>query len=138
MIKTKLAACAEKVIREVGSNKISLINILETINSPGFPLFIPKLTCLFITKRSQKDPKILSGTIRFSLDGKELNRVPAKISYEDKFLNRFILAMNGLVIPKPGTLRISFLKENNSEIGFWEIIVKSIGKPKIKKQQSQI
>lgn len=72
------------------------------------------------------------------MDGKELNRVPAKISYEDKFLNRFILAMNGLVIPKPGTLRISFLKENNSEIGFWEIIVKSIGKPKTKKQQSQI
>lgn len=138
MIKTKLALCAEKVIREVGSNKISLINILETINSPGFPLFIPELACLFITKRSQKDPNILSCTIRISLDGKELNRMPGKISYEDKLLNRFILRMNGLVIPKPGTLRISFLKENNREIGFWEIMVKSTGKPKTKKQQSQI
>lgn len=138
MIKTKLALCAEKVIREVGSNKISLINILETINSPGFPLFIPELACLFITERSQEDPNILSCTIRISLDGKELNRMPGKISYEDKLLNRFILRMNGLVIPKPGTLRISFLKENNREIGFWEIMVKSTGKPKTKKQQSQI
>ena len=138
MIKVKLAVCAEKAIREVGSNKISLIDIIETINSPGFPLFIPQLSCLFITERSQEDPKILSCTIRFSLDGKELNRVPGKINYEDKLLNRFILVMNGLVIPKPGALRISFLKENNSEIGFWEIIVKSTGKPKTKKQQSQI
>ena len=52
------------------------------------------------------------------MDGEELNRVPGKISYEDKLLNRFILVMNGLVIPKPGAFRISFLKENDSEIEF--------------------
>lgn len=138
MIKTKLALCAEKVIREIGSNKISVINIIEAIGAPGFPLFIPELACLFITERSQEDPNVLNCTIRISLDGEELNRKPGKISYEDKLLNRFILKINGLVIPKPGTLRISFLKKNNNEIGFWEVMVKSTGKSKTKKQQSQI
>jgi hypothetical protein len=138
MIKAKLAVCGEKVIRDAVSNKISIVNIIETIKSPGFPLFIPELTCLFITERSQKDPENIDCFTRFALDKKELNIVPGKISYTDKLLNRFILIINGLVISKPGTLRVSlFLKENNKEIAFWKIVIKKIGEL-AKKEQSQI
>lgn len=138
MIKAKLAVCGEKAIRDAISNKISVVNIIESIKSPGFPLFVPELTCLFITERSQKDPESIDCFIRFSLDKKELNIVPGKISYTDKLLNRFILVMNGLLIPKPGMLRVSlFSKENNKEIAFWKIAIEKVGKL-AKKEQSQI
>jgi len=54
MIASKLTFCAEGVIRDVTTNKISAFNIFEDISSMSFPLLISKFCVLNALVRDKK------------------------------------------------------------------------------------
>jgi len=106
MISCKFVAAAETIIRDGETNSISIINVLENVNSPSYPILLPKLSVLWILKRTENDPEIFDAEIIFKIGEHELNRFPLGINFQGSIHTRNIAALNGYVITEPGILTI--------------------------------
>ena len=72
MIRPLLSIAAQLVIRDAQSSTISLINISETIQAEGFPVFIPQIAFLVMWERETADPSVVSGEFTVEIDGTRL------------------------------------------------------------------
>ncbi len=130
MIRGILSVCAESIVRDVTTNNVSVLNIIEEINTPSFPVAIQKLSSLFYLVRNEKDAAVNELSIRFIINGEEINRFPVHSDFQDKLKTRVIVNLQGLVIPGPGRLHaILFLEDE--EIGLWDIQINHTGMAKI-------
>lgn len=125
MITCKLALCAESVVRDIESNRVSIFNIFEGIKSHGFPIGIPRYTCFFFLSRGESDNATFEASLSFDLNGSSLKDFTVNVNFEDKMNNRVIANVFGLVIPGPGILSTRLMYETR-ELGRWDIEVKSI------------
>lgn len=130
MIRCRLAVCAESVVRDASTNNVSALNILEMVSAHKFPILVPKLFALFMLVREQGDSETPTCSMSVSVSGEQLNAFPINVNFQGKLRNRVIAEINGLVIPKPGILRVSIIIENQ-ESGWWEIEVAQKDEPKV-------
>src|SRR5262245_47594205 len=103
MIRCRLAVCAESVVRDVETNLISVFNIYEQVRSQVFPILMPKLNCLFILTRDVGDVQTVTGAVQFTVGGEEVLRTPLTVDFQDKFLTRQTIVVQGFPIPAPAT-----------------------------------
>lgn len=108
MLSLKYAFCAEAVVRDAASNSLSVFNILEEVNAIGFPVVVPRLTIVAAVQREAADAPDQPASLRLTLGDLELFSHDFTLNFRDRLLNRAILALQGVVIPAPGTLRIQF------------------------------
>ncbi len=134
MIKSILSVCAESIVRDTVNNQISVFNIVEEINTPVFPHAIHKLSSLFYLIRDKEDAIENELSIRFIINGDEINRFPIHSDFQDKFKTRVIVNLQGLVIPGPGSLH-AILYLDEKDIGSWDILINHTGRPKIETNQ---
>jgi len=126
MIHSKLMLFAENIIRDTQTNKISAINIIEELASPGFPLFMAGLNVLTLLEREKDDAQTINFLLKLRLDENELAGLEVGADFQDKLRNRSIVTINGLVLPNPGILRaVLFL--NEKEFALHEVSVRKIG-----------
>lgn len=130
MISCKAAMCAESVVTDSRTNNVSVLNIVEQMNTMGFPAVSQKLVYFFFLTRDKTNAEIQKGSLVLSLDGKKMNSFPVRIDFQGKLRTRIILTIEGFVIPKPGTLR-AILKLRGKEYGRWDIHVEQIAEPKV-------
>lgn len=117
MIQAKNMLCAETIIVDRESNAVSIINLLEDINSIGFPLFIPKLSILNIFERIEADNgNITNYKLVITINNKELINAPYHIQFMNLLRTRNIMNIQGLALPEPGLLEIKILNETNTEL----------------------
>ncbi len=130
MIRGILSVCAESIVRDAATNHVSVFNIIEEINTPTFPVAIQKLSSLFYLVKDEEDASVNELSIRFIINGEEINRFPIHSDFQNKLKTRVIVNLQGLVIPGPGRLHaILFLKDE--EIGLWDIQINHTGIAKI-------
>jgi hypothetical protein len=123
-MKLKLLICAENVIIDRTTHKLSLINIIDDLYSEGFPLLFPNFyICVGLTKLDG-EPDSCDITANISLDGEELFRSPLEIDFEGGRSARALAQLQSLVISKPGVLEIR-VEHAGKEIGCWPLIVES-------------
>ena len=125
MIQSKLAVCAESVVRDAETNTMSVFNIIEDISTSAFPVGMPKLSALFILERSERDPEQVDCVVAVTMGEQEIGRVPIEGNFEGKLLTRVILVVQGIIIEKPGLLTIA-LSVNDKPMGAWSIAVRAI------------
>ena len=130
MIKCKISLCAESVVTDSQTNNVSVFSIIEQIGGKGFPLLFRKLVYFFFLTRDKTNAEIQKGFLVLQLDSEELLRFPFQIDFQGKLRNRVILTIEGVVIPKPGTLS-GILILRGKEYGRWGIPVEKSGKPKV-------
>jgi hypothetical protein len=123
MIQLKLAVCAESVVRDGETNTVSVFNILEEITALSFPAAIPKLSVLFMLERENDDPDRIDCLITFTLGEKELGRAEMEGNFEDKFRNRLMLVVQGVMLPEPGILSVN-LTVDGKPMGGWQALVR--------------
>jgi hypothetical protein len=58
---------SELSLLEARHNTVSLINILEEINTFSFPAVAPKLSICFIAKKEENEPDSLPATLQIRL-----------------------------------------------------------------------
>lgn len=112
MLKDKLCLVAEGIIRDADNNLISTYNIFEELIVQGFPLFIQKIGFLAIWEKDNDDSDIHQTTFRVDLNGSQLMSQNIEINFAGKTRNRSVVAINGLVLTQPGTLKFSMEIEN--------------------------
>lgn len=130
MIEAKLTLCAENIIRDAATNNISFINLIENINSPGFPLFIQKFMVFNLIERTGKDSEQIDCELKIAINDKDLIKQPLSLNFQDKMKIRSIVDIDGLTIPNPGILRV-ILSYKEKSLGAYEISVNKVGKPKV-------
>ncbi len=108
MLSLKYALCAEAVVRDAASNALSAFNILEEINAVGFPVVVPRLAIVVALQREASDDSDQPASLRITLGDLELFSHAFTLTFREKLLNRAILALQGVVIPAPGALKIEF------------------------------
>jgi hypothetical protein len=106
MVVTTMLLAADNVLRDGDRNTMSIIDLIEDIAVPSFPLFIPRLSILWIVEKEAADPDDHEGALTFYLDENELNRFPVAQHFRGKNRSRLVLTLGGYVVPHAGTLRL--------------------------------
>ena len=132
MISCKLAVCGDRVIRDSVLGNASVINIFDRLVVEAFPVLLPRIACLFIFSRNDDDPSDFPGVkASISIGEDEIIGGPSGIDFHNGYLHRQVLTIEGLVIPKPGTLRAA-ISLDGKEIGAYEIPVVRGGQPQLR------
>lgn len=107
---------AESVIIDQRTNKLSLINLLENLDSDGFPLFFTGFNVVLLCERVITESENQTVHFVISINNKNIFEIDTAMNFMEKGLRtRCILTLNGLVLPEPGLLTISALI-NGTEI----------------------
>ncbi len=108
MLRTQIAICTKRAIQDSQENMLSLVDVIEEINSPAFPFIIPRLSVVWVLEREANDPPTAAGSIVFFNGTQQLNEFPLEIDFQQSNRTRAIFVIAGVAIQQPGTLRISF------------------------------
>ena len=126
-MKSVYMLCAEGVVVDRRTNNVSIFNMMEEINSVGFPLLINKLYAVCLINREANDEDTTEAHFEFKLDDKVLLNANTSINFQNRQKTRSVLEVSGLVIPVPGTLKVSLLKDEEV-ISCNEIAINKIDK----------
>ena len=106
MIRPKVVILADSVIIDQTTNRVSLININEQFNSPGYPLLISRL-CVFciIERDTVNDPDAPAANIKIRLDEEVIFEQIIEVNFQPTgLLNRNILNFLGFLLTRSGML----------------------------------
>lgn len=100
--------CSEDVIRDVETNAVSLVNLLEEINAAGFPIFIPKLVVFLLLEKEGNEANVQNGNLKLKNNDKVLFSINVAFNFDGKTRTRNIIKINGLAMPTPGVFTTEF------------------------------
>jgi hypothetical protein len=125
MINSRIALCADSVVRDAETNAISAFNIIEELSWPGFGVMLPRLVALFVIERVQEDPNEFTADLAITLGGHDLIRREVQISFQEKLRTRAIFTVGPVPIERAGELRIS-LNVAGAEFAKWAIPIREV------------
>ena len=102
--------CCESVIRDIETNNITLVNLIEGISVEALPLLIPKFS-IFVSSSNEEINKIFDVDLEVKNNEIIIHRGSIKINFETNNNSRNIIRFNSLFIPTAGKLHISILKD---------------------------
>ena len=74
-------------------------------------------------ERENDDPDRVDCLITFTLGEKELGWAEVEGNFEDKFRNRLMLVVQGVMLPEPGILSVN-LTVDGKPMGGWQALVR--------------
>jgi hypothetical protein len=124
-METRLFIACESAVLDQFSNRVSVFNVLEEINTPTFPGAVPQLTVLGMFGRSNDEPDEYDLRLRMKLEGRKdfLLDAPFKVNFQGALSTRAIGNIPGFVFPAPGRLSIS-ISLGRKKYGLWDITAK--------------
>jgi len=123
-----LSFSAEGIVRDVDTNNISAYNILEQLNSPGFPLFKQQVHYFAFLSREDAEPSNYDLNLVVSNNDQTLLEVPLTADFQDQLRNRQIVRIGGIAIPSPGQL-IFRLLHGEQELSVYSVQITLVGEP---------
>lgn len=132
-MEAKLFTCSESAALDARTNTLSLFHLTEELNSPAFPVVVPRLTIVALLVRRENEPERGELQLRIAMGEQELYRGPFQFNFQRHLRSKAIVDLQGLVMLTPGTLRIS-LYDGDREMGTWPIVVNHVGQPAIQVQ----
>lgn len=105
MINSRCLVVGTRVIRDGEDNKISVIDVLDSIVVESFPVVIPRTSIAwFLYRDSIDEPPNYTGTLSLSIGEQTLQTFPIQGSFEDKLNTRLTVVIGGMVLDRPGKL----------------------------------
>jgi hypothetical protein len=118
--------CSETIIRDVKTNQITAFNVIDDINSVGFPLLLPKLSVYFFSQRVKEDPDNLQVKLTILNNDTQLFSQDFPVNFSNnKMKNKSVIEVKGIVINTSGSLHIKITSIDGSSLYEKEIIVTS-------------
>jgi hypothetical protein len=126
MLSSKLILCAENVIVDAQTNKVSIINILEDIVVESFPFYLPATTILNVLERQAYDSDIHHLTFTILLEGETLFIDEVKIKFKkNNLITRAILKLQDLSFEQGGVISFTvYSKGGEEELAKYQINLK--------------
>lgn len=104
MATTTLFAIANTAIVDRQTNHLSLIEVLDAIETPGLPVLIPKLTVVWIKKKEVNDPNSMLCNLEIRRNGEKSGEFPVAWDFNESMFHRSIAAITSFVIDQPGEI----------------------------------
>lgn len=121
-MKVLMLACAETVIRDEDTDRLTLVNLIDAISTPAFPHLVGSFSIVAIYHINEGEPTDQLVTVRLENNGNLISEQNTHVYFGDLIGNRTITKVNGLVIGEPGRFSVSIHQED-VELGRWEIPV---------------
>jgi hypothetical protein len=124
-MKLLLFTVAETAIIDAQQNQISIINLLESIGAPTFPIAHPRVCVVAIFAKEGAESEIQKFSIKATLAGNLLFEFGATVDFQSQRITHAIVRMPVLVLPAPG--EATFAIEHGGEVcGTWSIDVANL------------
>ena len=131
MLRCKLAVCGDRVIQDAVLGNASIIHIIDRIAAEGFPVLVPRLACLFLLARDDRDEaSYADGEVNIFLGEERIVGGPTPVDFQSGYLHRQVVTIEGLIVPKPGTLR-AVVSVGGAELGSFDIPVLKVGQQQL-------
>jgi len=104
MITGKLMTVAESVVRDIDTNLISILNIIDELTAEGFPLFVNRLSVLATIQRTDDEAPARQFLMKVTIGELELARTAISVGFLDGTRANLLVRLQGLVIPVPGSV----------------------------------
>ena len=126
MIMPLVTLVAEIVSVDRVTNETSAVNIVDTIQTQGFPVFFRRVSFLCILTREMSDPATLEVDLLVTLNGGNLATARHKLNFDQGTVSKDIVRMDGFVIPQPGTLLFNLAGINGVSLTKYSIPVTAL------------
>ncbi len=122
MLDVYFAIAANRVLVDTRTNQVSIIDVYEKLEAPKFPVFLPKVTLLFYLSREANDPQTRDLTMICDLEDQEIFNTQVHVDFQSSLTNRIVLEVEGITIPKPGSLKARIMDKDQS-LGVLDLVV---------------
>lgn len=106
MIRSTLALAADTVLRDADTNAITVVSLFEGILPVGLPVFLQRLVFAVFWEREATDPARVEGRFTATIGGDALITQQLFVDFAEHLRSRSFVRLNGLLIPRPGTLAL--------------------------------
>lgn len=127
-MKVVLFVACEIAIVDERSGTLSLVGMMEQLVVAGFPSTFGRFCIVTTSVKEANDPDEIQTVLRMFMNDQPLFDMPVTIQFGGRNRNRSLGDMSGLVIPAPGTVKIT-LNQGESQLAAWEILVRPAGGP---------
>jgi hypothetical protein len=104
-MKVQFSVCAQSIAIDQLTSRLSIFNVLDQINLPTFPVFIPELTFVAIVRREQEqDAEQFKCHLVIMQQGKQAASADSPIAFGGASVARLIFNFSGLAILLPGNI----------------------------------
>lgn len=121
-MKLLMLAVAERAIRDGDTDRMSLVDIIDSVGADSFPHLLDELALLTIYHNSEKGPEDDKVVVTLKNNDEELTSQEQVIHFGDRIGNRTVTRVSGIVLSKPGTFTVE-IRHNDIELGSWSIPV---------------
>lgn len=112
---TKLMACAGSVLIDQSTNSLSMIEVIDMVEAPSFPIAIPRFVIVWVKARDSHDGEKADYVLEVQLPGAEKRVYPMHVDFQGVQLHRSIATLVGLPIQGPGEIEIRVTQEGKSK-----------------------
>lgn len=135
MFTVKTFACADTVIQDLTSRRVSLINLLEEIVAGSFPVFLPRLGAVALLDWNGQGEAKASGQLFVYNNDQQLTTAPFNLRLREGARHQIVWNFQGIPISSPGIFRLE-LKSGDTQIAVFQVNVRLEKIPKIQVQHS--
>jgi len=118
----RYVVCAEQILLDSNTNRVTAINILDHVVSKKFPITLPRLSFILAVHRQNQDAPEVNCRADLLLNGEKLLEGPLNVSFEGSNKARAIGVAENFVLREPGTLKIAVFA-NDEEFASWSFDV---------------
>ena len=109
MIRARLLLCSESVLQDELTNLLSLVNLIEEVSAPRFPVVLPRFAILVLLERDPTDPAEYPCHLRLNLADDLTAQAPIQVKFGAALVHRVVVRSHGVGIPHEGLLTLSFV-----------------------------
>ena len=117
-----LFACCDHAIVDSRTNRLSVVNFLDTFRPVSFPVVIPLITLVIWTEREKGDGETDELTAEWKLGRKQVASLPIAIRYQGASKTMTVVEVRSIRIDRPGMLEIA-LRRGRRRLGHWSLTV---------------
>jgi hypothetical protein len=137
-MRVRLMACAQSAVIDQGTNAMSIFNIFQEFNAPGFPFAIAGMVVATLFSLDEGEPADDPADVRMqmTLGGRQLADVPMPLQFQGRRNLRHISNIQGVLITTPDDLVVSIYRGDNV-LATWPIEIRHVGAPAIENANTQ-
>src|SRR3984893_15824815 len=120
-----LFTVAESTSIDVTTNRLSVFNIFDEINTPSLPTIMPGLAVVIMLTRDESEPDDVEIQISVSLNGRPLAQLPVTSSFQSKLKARIVATVQGMIFTEQGMYELAGHR-GDERLGAWNLQVNLI------------
>lgn len=127
----ELFVVAESAAIDIGTNRLSIFNIWDEINTPSVPAFVPSMSLVTTFSREESEPNEAELQIMVTMNGQAVVQLPMTVNFQDKPRTRVLVGLQGMVFPTQGVCNIVIRQGDAPPMAEWKVRVNLIANPQI-------